>query len=727
MDNNTLKPKEQKQYTNLHGLNKEQQEAVTCEDSRILVLAGAGSGKTKTLLQKLLYLIEEEGINPSQILAITFSKNAANEMIDRLFLSTDDTGIYAQIIFDTNLTKNRKEKERQAFMKKFSWINNLSIGTFHSLCYQILRNYGVREFDNKFKIISDSNKKEEFITTSATENTFDVMHKIVIELCKTNDYLLNLKRFILDYLSYNLHKKKNTILNTHEESKIYISLNGTKVRSKSEQYIADWLFRHNIAFQYERTTNLTGSFNFKPDFFIPEADIYLEHVSDRSYPTKRKEEQYRKTNRILKKTYEKQAKNTALFNLELEKIVKNRLPSNYHYETSLSFEEEFKNFNREVKDFIEIVMSVMHKVKLECQDLNDLYAKSQKDQHERVRNFYKLAVPILEKYQQYCINKSYLDFDDLITKTISLFQNQKEIKDKFQRQYQYILVDEFQDVNTLQVNLIKEFLTPDNQLFCVGDDWQSIYGFRGSNVDYIVNFPKYFSKAKTIKLNLNYRSTEHIVNAGNEVIAHNKFKVEKEVISSKKSTDLVYVYSGNTMDENVKFVAKQIQYLQKEKGYSNDDILILYRRSKMIYPYQNHLEKEGICVSRKTIHASKGLEAKAVFIVGLADGSGGFPDIWMEDRIFQVIKKSYHNLLMEEERRLFYVAITRAKDELFLISEKGNESCFIREISKEVKHKLSKPLTTINYIKICSNCNHQMEQVFSFCPHCGRKQSDTTS
>lgn len=86
-------------------------------------------------------------------------------------------------------------------------------------------------------------------------------------------------------------------------------------------------------------------------------------------------------------------------------------------------------------------------------------------------------------------------------------------------------MDEFQDVNNLQVELIKLFLTDDNQLFCVGDDWQSIYGFRGSNVDYIINFAQHFKNAVTITLNINYRSTEQIVNASNEVIRYNKFKI----------------------------------------------------------------------------------------------------------------------------------------------------------------------------------------------------------
>ena len=241
------------------------------------------------------------------------------------------------------------------------------------------------------------------------------------------------------------------------------------------------------------------------------------------------------------------------------------------------------------------------------------------------------------------------------------------------------MVDEFQDVNNLQVELLKKLLTTDNQLFCVCDDWQSIYAFRGSNVDYIINFEKYFPNAEVIKLNQNYRSTEHIVGASNEVIKHNKFKVEKEIFANKKSETKVNIFAGSNEDENIDFVVSEVKKLLN-KGYRKEDILFLYRRSKMFSNYLSRFKTQRVFVQAKTMHSAKGLEAKAVFIIGLTQGKGGFPDIWLEDRIFQVVKPTQHDLLMEEERRLFYVAITRAKDQLYLITEKNNESMFLEEI-----------------------------------------------
>jgi DNA helicase IV len=706
-----------------NSLNNRQIEAVKAEQKRILVLAGAGSGKTKTLLQKIKYLVEVKKVQPSEILAITFTKNAANEMLDRLIIESDKTGIYETLIFDKKLPIAEKNRQRFLYVKKFKWIDNLTIRTFHSLCYKIMQSYGVKEFDNKFKIISEDKKKEEdpMFKLVAPETTFEVFHKIIIRNCeKSNDYLLTLKKYILDYIVDKIQVEKYKNFNSYPEGKIYTTLRGEKVRSKSEQYISDWLFRHNIGYQYEPQINVKD-FGFKPDFYIEDANIYLEHISDKSYPSKNKAEQFEKGNILCVKTYEKMTEDTALFNHSLDKIIKGRLSENYISDRILSYQEEFNRYQEEVKDFIFQAIRICDMLKVEDANWDEIFNKSQDDQHERIRIFYQLVMPLVKEFQDYCVDKSYLDFNDMIIRTVSLFKKHKDILQKFQNQYQYVLVDEFQDVNNLQIELIKQLITSKTQLFCVGDDWQSIYGFRGSNVDCIVNFGTHFKQSKTIKLNLNYRSTQSIVGASNEVIKHNKFKIEKEIFASKISEFKIVEFAGNNQEENLDFCIARVRELL-DNGYKNDDILFLYRRSKMYHPYFVAFRNENIKVQNKTIHASKGLEAKAVFIVGLTDGYGGFPDIWLEDRIFQVIKTANHNSLMEEERRLFYVAITRAKDQLYLITEKGNTSRFLKEIPDEFKTSLSETYTQKENFILCKKCSKQIEKVHQFCPFCGKKR-----
>lgn len=715
-----MQPTETK--TNLGSLNDKQREAVVSEDRRLLVLAGAGSGKTKTLLQKLIYLIEEKGVSPSSILAITFTKNATNEMIDRLIISADPTGEYEKLLFDKRLSKADKDKERFQQQKKYKWIDGLTVRTFHSFCYSILRNYGVNEFDNKFRIIGDEKKDEEDELSKhvAPETVFEVVHKLLIEQCEDTEFLLQLKRYILDYIIDKIHLKKTDEKYMPKDGKYFTTLDGTKVRSKSEQFIADWFYRHSIKYEYEPLLNVKD-FSFHPDFYIPEANLYIEHVSDKSFSTKDKEEQFQKGNLLLVKTFEAMTKDSALFNHTLDMVVKNRLPAKYHTTVALTYKEEFNGYHEDVKDFVAQIMRITDMIKVENIDFDLVLENARKDQHERVRNFYELAIPIVKKYVDYCTNKSYLDFNDLISRSTSLFQNHEDIANKYKSKYQYILVDEFQDVNNLQVELIKLLLTDQTQLFCVGDDWQSIYGFRGSNVSYIVDFENYFPNSKVVKLNLNYRSTQNIVGASNEVIKHNKFKVEKEIQASKKSEHKIVVYSGTNQDENIQFCFDKVKELLEE-GFSNDDILFLYRRSKMYSPYFFRFKNDGLRVQAKTIHAAKGLEAKVVFIIGLTEGNGGFPDIWLEDRIFQVIKKANHDLLMEEERRLFYVAITRAKDKLFLITEKGNESSFLKEIPETFTVKTSIPIkSVVEKVITCDKCYSQLEKLWVVCPYCGEK------
>lgn len=711
-----------KSKANLSSLNDKQQDAVISEDKRLLILAGAGSGKTKTLLQKLIYLIEDKGVSPSNILAITFTKNATNEMIDRLIISADESGEYEKQLIDKRKSLAEKEKERYSQQKKYTWIDGLTIKTFHSFCYSVLRNYGVNEFDNKFKIIGDEKRdgEDEIMKFVAPETTFEVMHKILIEQCEDTDYLLRLKRYILDYIIDKIHLKQLDAQYIPKDGKYFTTLNGTKVRSKSEQFIADWFYRHSIKFEYEPLLNVKD-FSFCPDFYIPDADMYIEHVSDKSFATKDKEEQFKKGNLLLVKTFESMTKDSALFNHTLDNLVKNRLPTDYHATVSINFKEEFNGYHEDVKDFIQQIMRITDMMKVENIDVDSVLENAQKDQHERVRNFYELAIPIVKKYIHYCTDKSYLDFNDLISRTTSLFQNHEDIANKYKSKFQYILVDEFQDVNNLQVDLIKLLLTDDSQLFCVGDDWQSIYGFRGSNVSYIVEFERHFSNAKTIKLNLNYRSSQNIVGASNEVIKHNKFKVEKDVQASKMSEHKIVVFAGNTEEENIQFCVDKVRELLDE-GLSSDEVLFLYRRSKMYSPYFFKFKNESIRVQNKTIHASKGLEAKVVFIIGLNEGSGGFPDIWLEDRIFQVIKKANHDLLMEEERRLFYVAITRAKDKLFLITQKGRESSFLKEIPSGYTVRTSNAIKqVVDKVILCDHCYSQLEKLHKYCPYCGKR------
>lgn len=626
----------------LNSLNEKQQNAVLSDSKRVLVLAGAGSGKTKTVIAKLLHLVVEKKVKPTSVLAITFTKNAANEMIDRLIVSSENSEEYEEFIKSKTNTNAQKDEKRREKLKSDSWISKLTIRTIHSLCYKILRENGNSVFDSKFKlIVDDGTASGDFskLLTVCDEKPKDILHKSLIELCSNRNFILGLKRYILDYYVNAEKAGKEFTEKSYDQKRTYTTLNNEEVKSKSERDIADWLFRHNIKYVYEPKVNFSD-FEFRPDFHIPQADLFLEHVSNLSHPMGDKEWQFQKGGRNFVKTYESLMNNSSLFNLAMDRIVKGKITENISESVALNFEEEFKNYHDKIDKFLRDVNRLMSMMKSEDIDTNLLLEKAAKNPHERVRMFYELAMPIINKYSSYCIDKSYMDFDDLVHHTITLLETNQVIRSHYQSVYRYIMVDEFQDVNSLQVKLLNLLTSNESQLFCVGDDWQSIYGFRGSDVSFILNFENQYENAEVHKLDINYRSNQTIVGASNEVIKNNKNQLFKDVSAYNKAPSKIELYSANKIKEDgVDFLVHKVSELYN-KGLGKDDILILYRRSKMFEAFYLKLKENNLQVSSKTIHASKGLEAKAVFIIGLTEGSGGFPDIWLDDAIFKVVKAS---------------------------------------------------------------------------------------
>jgi DNA helicase IV len=705
--------------TGLSHLTNKQLEAIQAEDKRVLVLAGAGSGKTHTLLEKILYLINEKGAKPSEILAITFTKNAANEMIDRLIYSARKDEHFKIQMSDKTITEAQKNSIRREAINQIPWVKNLTVRTFHSLCYTILKTYGADTFDNQFRLIGDAGITEpEMSKLTANESDYEVLQKVLIECCGDREYMLRFKRYVLDYLVDRIQLPERESVQLLSEGKFYTSLNATKVRSKSELYIADWLYRHNIPFVYEPNVQFM-EIAFHPDFYIPGANIYLEHVSKLSKGMELKEQQFLYAGKTLIRTFEAMTRDTSIFNLALDRILRDHIPKDSAIENALNYEEEFRGRHHEIRNFLRQVIRVMDMIKVDNQDLETICNKGIADAHQRVRDFYHLVKPLIERYQQYCIDRSYLDFNDLNIRAIELLESQTEIRDKFFKKFRFVLVDEFQDVNKIQVKFIKTLMNPMAQLFCVGDDWQSIYGFRGSDVQFIVQFHKFFKNAKILQLDKNFRSNSSIVDASTEVIRNNKFKIDKDIQATRQSPAKIEVYAAIDGFDALEYVVQELKDLKKQ-GIEGDKVLFLYRRSKMFMPYRTRFKKENLRVKANTIHAAKGLESKVVFIIGLTEGAGGFPDIWLDDRIYQIIRPVKYDTLMEEERRLFYVALTRAEDRLYLITELGNESQFIAEIPENYKVLYTRTLQAhVPKRHKCPECSKDLEQSYQFCPFCG--------
>ena len=367
----------------LDDLNKEQQKAVIACSGPLLVLAGAGSGKTKVLTTKIAYLIDALGVNPYNILAITFTNKAAREMSERLYSMIGDIS------------------------------NKAQVSTFHSFGLKILReNCDVLGYSKNF-IIMDS------------EDTLSIIKKILKEL--------------------NL------------DSKIY---NPSAIRNK-----------------------ISGC----------------------------------KNEIIMPKDYEKYA----------------------------------------------------------------------------ISEFEKVVLQVYEKYQRTLKQNNSIDFDDLLILPIKLFRENKDILDKYQERFKYILIDEYQDTNEAQYILTKLISSKYRNICVVGDVDQSIYGFRGANYKNILNFEKDYKDALIIKLEQNYRSTNTILDAANSVIKNNKERKEKKLWSNKgKGDKITYFRAFNERDEAM-YVIREIKTLLS-KGVNPQEIAVLYRTNAQSRIIEEELLKENL-------------------------------------------------------------------------------------------------------------------------------------
>ncbi|MBQ3473815.1 UvrD-helicase domain-containing protein [Candidatus Saccharibacteria bacterium] len=192
---------------------------------------------------------------------------------------------------------------------------------------------------------------------------------------------------------------------------------------------------------------------------------------------------------------------------------------------------------------------------------------------------------VFEKYEIEKVKAGALDFDDLLLKELELFRNHPEVREKWQKKFKHILIDEYQDTNVIQYNIVKLLVNGERNICVVGDDWQSIYSWRGADFTNILNFEKDFPGAKVIKLEQNYRSTGNILKASQKIIDENKMRTEKTLFTESEDGDPVDIESLRDENEEANFVALTI--LKMKKDYSDyADFAVLYRTNAQSYAFE---------------------------------------------------------------------------------------------------------------------------------------------
>lgn len=567
-------------------------------------------------------------------------------------------------------------------------------------------------------IIQEMTKKSPKLIFNGDERRRkDLINNIIEKMLENEKY----QQILTEYLPFHFEKEVTIDdFNTKEEyyefirNQKYLTLNNVSVKSLAEREIANFLFRHNIEFEYELSVSWIKDDNngYSPDFYLPEYDIYIEHwglseefevpewfsISSEKYLEQRawKLEQYEKYNKILVETWDyERINNCLLTNLKtrLKDINENLKFIHLTYEDLVKKTYQFKEKQDEIRNliwtFIESAKSNrISSKRIDKRIKSDKYTKKQK-------LFAKLAVEVYRRYQKHLKRQNLIDFNDMINIAVDYLINNPT---RFQNRYDHVLIDEFQDISYQRLKMIR-LLVPEKsetKLFCVGDDWQTIYQFTGSDVSYFVNFNEYFSHPKITFLEWNYRSSKTIVKMSNELISFNKNQIWKK-LTSYKDFEIIPIYfllsnKYSYMEERQKKHVYTLINRLINQGVQPREIMVLSRFNNSVYNIGTFCGANKLPVSFGnnttndvrflTVHRSKGLESKHVIIVDLISGKYGFPCEIEDSSIISIAKRNPKINSLEEERRLFYVALTRSRGFLYIYSREGQESKFLNEINK---------------------------------------------
>lgn len=646
-------------------LTQEQRVSSIIFEDRNLLVAAAGSGKTSTIVGKVGYALLTGLYKPEEILVLAFNRNAGEELNDRINLRLKD------ILVQSNA--------------KIEALN------FHQL--------GVR-------VIGKATGKSPTVSAHAGKIQ-PLLNQIIQQLNETDSdfqekYLLFKTAYLKSPLSpfaFNTQSEWNKAQKQSFDrfKDGFETYQGEIVKSHGEKAIANWLFSQGIPYQYERDyehdTADENHRQYKPDFYFPEINLYLEHYAV---------DQYGKT--------------PAHFGKKYLDVMQWKSETHHKYKTDListTFHEFitgtiFKKLEQELKSrgqvfkprsLTEINTQAQ---KIYEQDASDLYASflnHYKSNQANITNllanplltlrqslFLNLFSKVYEKYDHILKSSKEHDFDDLLIQSTKLVNEHK-----YKSPYKLIIVDEFQDTSQSRARFIQALLNqlPEAKLFCVGDDWQAIYRFAGSDISIFTQFEKVFGFTKQTQLTQTFRSNQGIANIASGFIQKNKAQLQKVVNAIDKTTNKVVEINYSTKNQDInEYLLKTIMEINNANaGADKKKSIYILGRYKHHKPDFSSIQAflRNCTVEFKTIHSSKGLQADYVILVGLNKGGSAFPSEKEDDPLLNMVLPQPETQAFAEERRLFYVALTRAKEKVFLIGERG--SVFLEEITQNPNFK----------------------------------------
>ncbi len=687
----------------LDNLNPDQRAAVVSEAGRLLVLAGAGSGKTMVLVRRILHLVLERGVDPSGVLAVTFTRNAARRMQERL----------VQSALEIAGAEAAKKMER------------VTVRTFHSLGYYFLRNHWRKLFDKPVRLVTDTpaadiENGENGKKPRPTKG--ELLRKAIDNLYPDPAFRVEFKRHLWDYVTLSDENDRYGI-GVDPRKRKFVTLAGEGVRSYAEREVANLLHDRGIAYRYDKPTPW-ASVAFRPDFHLPEHNAYIE-VWEFAPGGGHSERQ----NRLA--TYETHAaKIIEIWREELldfPRLVRRlgeELPGAFAAATAphdLSrLDSRRAGYPEAIASFLDLAEEVLDKLKTHSIDPATLAEKAGRERNPHTRAFWGLFLRIYDEYDRLLQRDGALDFNDLISQATRLLREHPELRRRYRGRWPVVLVDEYQDVNTPQVELLKELVGPGSRLTCVGDDWQSIYGFRGAEVGHILAFERDWPEATVQPLRVNYRNSAPVVELANLSIRRCKAFRDKPSLALRQSRyPVVLHHAGRLSGDGASWLAARIGELVESGQYQPEEILILYRKNSNWRLLAERIRALELPVRHGTIHGAKGLEAPVVFLWAVVGGRAGFPGRMRGNRVLSLLSSGEGSSRLDEERRIFYVGLTRALERLYVVTEQHNPSLFLKSLPDSPFQAVHGASAWEDDLPLpCGNCGAKLEADWRFCPAC---------
>ncbi len=347
----------------------------------------------------------------------------------------------------------------------------------------------------------------------------------------------------------------------------------------------------------------------------------------------------------------------------------------------LKKEKEINNLKSLIIKFIKLFKSSDYKLESFTMFHKQIKTLFNIRHYRKEKLFLIIVINVYLKYTNYLNDNNEIDFEDMIIKAKENVNNTSVIN-----KYKHIIIDEFQDTSITRFNLIKAIIDKtDASLFVVGDDFQSIYRFTGCNLDLFLNFKDYFKDSNILKLENTYRNSNELIKTAGLFIMKNPLQIKKNLKSNKSVYKPIEIIYMKNIKEEFELLINNVY------NTLGNNILVLGRNNNDIYKYLNdnfyvdnnkviYRKNKDINITYLTIHKSKGLESENVIV--LNNINNVFPSKIENERILRLVTKEKEYFPYEEERRLFYVALTRTKNKVFLVTEKNKESLFIKEIQK---------------------------------------------